>query len=325
MSAKEGKGAVLASLAANVGIAISKFIAFLFTGASSLLAEAVHSVADSSNQILLLIGGRQSRQEPTRAHPFGYGRAHFLYAFIVSIVLFSLGGVFALYEGIEKITHPHMIESPIIAYVVLALAMVFEGLALRTALREARSFKPAQQSWWEFLRHTKSVNHVVLTLEDSAALLGLSFAAIGITLALVTGDPMWDGISTLFIGALLIAVAFILFHEVKSLLIGEAVDPATEKQMRKLILSVEGVDRVVDLKTLYVGPLELFIAMKITVGEEDNARVVAETIDEVEARLRREFPIARLIYVEPDLYKTREEQRRSDEAMKRSIDTTDTV
>lgn len=319
MAAKENKGAIWASFAANIGIAISKFVAFSLTGASSLLAEGVHSVVDSSNQVLLLIGGRQSRQKPTRTHPFGYGRAHFLYAFIVSIVLFSLGGLFAVYEGFEKITHPHMLESPLIAYIVLVIAAVLEGLALRTAMREARSFKPENQSWWQFLRQTKSVNHVVLTLEDSAALLGLSFAATGITLALVTGNPMWDGIGTLLIGVLLICVAFILFREVKSLLIGEAVDEITEQEMRDIILTVEGVDHVVDLKTLYVGPLELFIAMKITVGEEDSARVVAETIDQVEARLRKAFPIARLIYVEPDLYRTKQQQREADKAIARSI------
>jgi cation diffusion facilitator family transporter len=319
MSAVESKGAIWASFAANIGIAISKFVAFLLTGASSMLAEAVHSVVDSSNQVLLLIGGRQSRQKPSKTHPFGYGRAHFLYAFIVSIVLFSLGGVFAVYEGIEKINHPHALESPYIAYIVLAVATALEGFALRTVLREAKSFKPKDQSWWQFLRQTKSVNHVVLTLEDSAALLGLLFATIGITVALLTRNPVWDGISTLMIGVLLIGVAFILFREVKSLLIGEAVDEITERKMRDLILSVDGVDLVVDLKTLYVGPMELFVAMKVTVDEEDSARVVSDTINEVEARLRQAFPIARLIYVEPDVYRTKQQQRAADKAIARSI------
>jgi cation diffusion facilitator family transporter len=319
MATTEHKGAIWASFAANIGIAISKFVAFLLTGASSMLAEAVHSVVDSSNQVLLLIGGRQSRQKPTRTHPFGYGRAHFLYAFIVSIVLFSLGGVFAVYEGIEKINHPHALDSPHIAYIVLAVATLLEGFALRTVLREASSFKPKGQGWWQFLRQTKSVNHVVLTLEDSAALLGLLFAAIGITLALVTGNPMWDGISTLCIGVLLIGVAAILFREVKSLLIGEAVDDATEQQMRDIIQSVDGVNRIIDLKTLYVGPLELFIAMKVTVDEEDSARVVSNTINEIEARLRQTFPIARLIYVEPDLFRTKRQQQAAENAMARKL------
>lgn len=315
----ERKGAIFAAFAANVGIAISKFIAFFFTGATSMLAEAVHSLADSSNQILLLIGGKQSRRQPTRAHPFGYGRAHFVYAFMVSIVLFLLGGAFAIYEGIEKVRHPIMIESPAVAYVVLAIAMLFEGLALRTALREAKTFKPQHQNWWQFLHSTKSVNHVVLALEDSAALTGLSFAAIGITLALVTGQPIWDGIATLCIGALLLVVAAILFREVQSLLIGEAVDAATERRLRKTILSVEEIDRVVDLKTLYTGPNEVFIAMKITVGGRATAKSIAQAIDEVEARIRRELPIARLIYIEPDIYKSREEQKQSDKAIEQAL------
>lgn len=319
MSAYEGRGAIFASFAANVGIAISKFIAFFMTGATSMLAEAVHSLVDSSNQVLLLIGGRKSKQAPTPTHPFGYGRAHFLYAFIVSIVLFSLGGVFAIVEGIAKIRHPEALSNPLIAYVVLGLAIIFEGLALRTVLREAKSFKPADQGWWQFLRQTKSVNHVVLAFEDAAALLGLTFAASGITLALLTGNPIWDGIGTLLIGLLLVVVAVILFHEVKSLLIGEAVDATTEQAMRAIIVGVEGVDHVVDLKTLYVGPMELFIAMKVTVGHDDSAWIVAETIDEVEARLRQAFPIAKLIYVEPDLYKTAQQQAASDVSVLRKI------
>ena len=319
MSAQEGKGAIFASLAANLGIAAAKFVAFLITGASSMLAEAVHSVADSSNQVLLLIGGRRSRREPTQAHPFGYGRAHFLYAFIVSIVLFTLGGLFAINESIHKMQHPEMIQAPLVAYVVLAAAIVFEGLALRTVLREARSFKPKNQGWIKFLRQTKSVNHVVLALEDSAALLGLVFAAVGITLALITGNPLWDAIGTMLIGVLLVTVAVVLFAEVKSLLIGEAVDSSTESKMRRLIESVDGVDRLVDLKTLYVGPLELFVAMKVTVPERNSAKVVAETIDLIEVELRHAFPIARLIYIEPDIYKTPEQQQRDDERHAKSV------
>lgn len=319
MSAQEGKGAILASFAANIGIAISKFIAFLITGATSLLAEAVHSLVDSSNQVLLLIGGRRSQQKPTKSHPFGYGRAHYLYAFIVSIVLFSLGGVFAIVEGIEKIRHPEHIEGAIIAYTVLGLAFIFEGLALRTVLREAKSFKPRNQSWWQFLRQTKSVNHVVLAFEDSAALLGLLFAAAGISFALATGNPVWDGIGTLLIGVLLVVVAVFLFVEVKSLLIGEAVDVGMERDMRKLIVSVEGVGHLVDLKTLYVAPMEVFIAMKITVDGADSAAEVAKTIDLVEARLRNAFPVARLIYIEPDLYRTSAQQKKADAAIAKVV------
>lgn len=313
MSTHESKGAIFASFAANVGVGGSKLVAFFITGASSLLAESVHSVADSSNQLLLLMGGKQSRRKPTQSHPFGFGRVHFLYAFIVAIVLFSLGGVFAIFEGTEKIVHPHPLESPIIAYIVLIIAMLLEGFALKTAVGEAKTFKPKDLSWWKFIRYTKSVNHVVLMLEDSAALIGLTFAFIGITLSIITDNPIWDGISTLMIGFLLVTVAAILFVEVKSLLIGESVDDEAEKVMRKIILSVEDVDHVVDLKTLYTGPSELFIAMKVTVGARDSAKTVARAIDEIEARLRQEFPIATLIYIEPDLYKTKREQKESDQ------------
>lgn len=316
----ESKAAVLAALLANVGVGISKFIAFLLTGASSMLAEAVHSVADSSNQILLLIGGRQSKQKPTRSHPFGYGRVHFLYAFMVSIVLFSLGGLFAVAQGVSKIKNPDALQSPLVAYGVLVVAIALEAWALRTVLSEARRFKPKHQSWWQYMQRTKSVNHVVLMLEDSAALIGLGLAAGGISLSLLTGNPIWDGVATLLIGGLLVAVATILFHEVKSLLIGEAADPAIENEMLQIILSVEGVDRVVDLKTLYIGPAELFIAMKVTVGSEDNAATVAWTIDEIEARLRKAFPAAEMIYVEPDLYKTSHQQQRINQQIDLMLD-----
>ena len=318
-STHESKGAIFAALAANVGIAISKFVAFLITGASSMLAEAVHSLADSSNQILLLIGSHKSKRKPTRTHPFGYGRAHFLYAFIVSIVIFSVGGMFAVYEGMHKIQDPVMIDTPIVAYVVIAVSMIFEGAALRTALREARSFKPKTQSWWQFLQETKSVNHIVLALEDSTALIGLMFAAIGVTLSLVTGNPTWDGVATLCIGMLLVCVAVILFREAQSLLIGEAADGTTERKIRQIVLEVEDIDKVVDLKTLYTGPQELFIAMKVTVGRNDEAHEISRAIDDVEARLRHEFPIARLIYIEPDIYKSPAQQKISDNAVKRSL------
>lgn len=303
MSAAEGKGAIFASLIANLGIAVSKFVAFLITGASSMLAESVHSVADSSNQVLLLIGGKRAKREPTQAHPFGYGRAHFLYAFIVAIVLFTLGGLFAIYEAVHKIQHPEALQKPLVAYLVLAIAITLESFALRTVLKEAKEFKPAGQTWWQFIRQSKSVNHVVLALEDTAALIGLLFALVGITLSLVTKNALWDGIATLCIGVLLVVVAVVLFLEVKSLLIGEAVSLEDDAKLREIILQAPEVNHVIDLKTLYVGPQELFIAMKVTVDHDDTAELVAQVIDDIEVRIRDQFPIAKLIYIEPDLYR----------------------
>lgn len=315
----DGMGAVLAAFLANVGIGISKFIAFIFTGSSAMLAEAVHSVADSSNQVLLYMGSRKAKKAPTRDHPFGFGRAHFLYAFMVSIVLFSLGGAFAMYEGVHKIIEPKSIDAPLVAYAVLIIAVILEGSALRTALKEAKTFKPKGQDWWEFLRRTKSVNHIVLALEDSAALIGLSFALLGVTLSIVTANPVWDGVATLFIGVLLASVAIILFREVQSLLIGESVNALSERTMRKIAMSVDSVNQVVDLKTLYTGPSEIFIAMKITVDEDKDIREISEAIDTIEAKLRHVFPIARLIYIEPDYYKSKKEQRESDAAIASEI------
>lgn len=315
----EGMGAVLAAFLANVGIGISKFIAFLLTGASSMLAESVHSLADSSNQILLYLGSRKAKKAPTRDHPFGFGRAHFLYAFMVSIVLFSLGGAFAMYEGIEKILHPKMIDSPTVAYVVLGIAAILEGSALRTALKEAKTFKPQGQAWWEFLRRTKSVNHIVLALEDSAALIGLSIAALGVSMSILTGNPVFDGIATLMIGVLLAFVAIILFREVQSLLIGESVNALSERKIKQIAMSVDNVNQVVDLKTLYTGPSEIFIAMKITVDDDENIKAISRATDEIEARLRHAFPIARLIYIEPDFYKSRKEQIAVDQEIKEDL------
>jgi len=318
-STHEGKGAIFASLAANLGVGASKFIAFLLTGASSMLAESIHSVADSSNQVLLLIGGSRAKKAPSKTHPFGYGRAHFLYAFIVSMVLFSLGGLFAIYEGVHKVMDPHPMENPIVAYIVLGIAIVLEGLALRTVLKEARSFKPKDQNWVAFIRKSKSINHIVLAMEDTAALLGLLFALTGITVSLLTDNGIWDGIGTLAIGVLLVAVAVILFIEVKSLLIGEGADDDTLAIINAEIAKVELVEKVVDLKTLYVGPAELFIAMKVIIEHDDSASAVAQAINEIEARIRRRLPFAKLIYIEPDLFTSAEEHAALDAALEAKL------
>lgn len=280
-----------------------------------MLAESIHSVADSSNQILLLIGGKTARKEPNSTHPFGYGRAHFLYGFMVSIVLFSMGGLFAIYEGVEKVIEPHPMENPIIAYAVILVAILLEGSSLRVVLMEAKTFKPRTQSWAKFIKHSKSVNHIVLAMEDTAALLGLAFAGIGITLSIITGDGTWDGIATLAIGALLIGVATVLFVEVKSLLIGEGASEETIAVILEQVAKVEVVEKVVDLKTLYIGPDELFIAMKIIIDHDDSATAVASAINEVEGRIRRTLPFVRLIYIEPDLLASEEKQAAMDKAL----------
>jgi cation diffusion facilitator family transporter len=272
----------------------------LFTGSSSMLAESVHSVADTGNQGLLLLGGRRARRARDTAHPFGYGRERYFYAFVVSLVLFSAGGIFALFEGVEKVRHPHEIDNASIAIGVLAVAIVLEGLSLRTARNESKALK-GQASWWEFIRRTKNPELPVVLLEDTAALLGLMFALIGVSLAVVTGDGHWDGVGTLAIGVLLVVVAVTLAVETKSLLIGESASADVESSIVDALLAGPEVDRVIHLRTLHLGPEELLVAAKIAVAHDNTADMVARGIDAAERRVRAAVGMATVIYLEPDL------------------------
>jgi cation diffusion facilitator family transporter len=301
MSTSGGSKAILAALAANIGIALTKFIAFLFSGSSSMLAESVHSAADSGNQLLLLLGGRKSRKQADRAHPFGYGRERYVYAFVVSIILFSVGGVFALYEGIEKVNNPHPLELWWLPLLVLSIAIVLEGFSLRTAIGESNHTR-GDQSWSQFIRRAKAPELPVVLLEDTAALLGLVFAFVGVGLTVLTGDGIWDGIGTIFIGVLLVLVAVILGIETKSLLVGEG---ATDEDLTKIenaITSSPEVEHLVHLKTMYLGPDEMLVGAKITLPAVTTLTDVALAINAVEARIREAVPIARVIYLEPDVY-----------------------
>ncbi|GGK65012.1 transporter [Sphaerisporangium melleum] len=302
MSAGGGTKAILAALGANLAIAVAKFVAFLFTGSSSLLAESVHSVADSGNQALLLLGDRRSRRRRDLRHPFGYGRERYFYAFVVAVVLFTIGAVFSIYEGFEKIAHPHAVESPGWAFGVLIFAIVAEGFSFRTAIVESLPHK-GDHSWFTFIRRSKSPELPVVLLEDFGALLGLIFALFGVTMAVVTGDGVWDGIGTLMIGLLLAVIAVILAIETKSLLIGESAAPETERRICDALEGAPEVDRVIHLRTLHLGPEELLVAAKIAVRHDDTAAEVARGIDEAERRIREAVPIAKVIYVEPDLYR----------------------
>jgi cation diffusion facilitator family transporter len=302
VSTSGGSKAILAALGANLGIAVTKFIAFAVSGSSSMLAESIHSFADSGNQLLLLLGGRQSRKEADREHPFGYGRERYVYAFVVSIILFSVGGVFSLYEGIDKISHPHAIESWWLPLLVLAISMVLEGFSLRTAMRESNHTR-GKQSWVQFVRRAKAPELPVVLLEDVAALTGLVLAFVGVSLAVITGNGVWDGIGTVCIGVLLVLVAIVLGIETKSLLVGEG---ATDADHDKIVAAIEGggdIERLIHVKTLYLGPDELLVGAKITLPRGTTLDQVADTIDAVEARIRAAVPIARVIYLEPDVYR----------------------
>ncbi|GAB3526969.1 cation diffusion facilitator family transporter [Arthrobacter monumenti] len=294
--------AVITALFANISIAVMKFVAFLLTGSSSMLAESVHSVADSGNQGLLLLGGKRAKRDASPEHPFGYGRERYVYSFLVAIVLFSVGGLFALYEAFQKWQHPHPIEGfwwwlPL---VVLIGAIIAEGFALKTAIVESNRVR-GKQSWAEFVRKAKSPELPVILLEDTGAITGLVFALLGVSLTLITGDSIWDALGTGMIGLLLVIIAIILAIEMKSLLLGESASRSNIESIKKAI-TAEGGTRIIHLKTLHLGPEELLVAAKIAIERSDSGQDVAEEIDGAERRIREAVSITCVIYLEPDIY-----------------------
>ncbi|WP_055490203.1 cation diffusion facilitator family transporter [Streptomyces sp. TP-A0356] len=301
MSASGGTRAIVAALGANLAIAAAKFVAFAFSGSSSMLAEGVHSLADSGNQFLLLIGGKRSQRQATPQHPFGYGRERFIYAFLVSIVLFSVGGMFAIYEGYEKIRHPHELEHWYWPVGVLVFAVVAEGFSFRTAIKESNQLR-GKLSWAQFVRRAKAPELPVVLLEDFGALIGLVLALGGVGLAVLTSDGVWDGIGTVCIGVLLVLIALVLAAETKSLLLGEAAGAEEVKKIEAAIVDGESVPGIIHMRTLHLGPEELLVAAKIAVRHDDTAAQVASAINAAEARIRAAVPIARVIYLEPDIY-----------------------
>ncbi len=300
MSAAGGTKAIVAALVANLAIAVAKFTAAVFSGSSSMLAEGVHSLADSGNQALLLLGGKRAKRAASAEHPFGYGRERYVYAFLVAIVLFSVGGLFAVYEGVEKIRHPHEIEHWYWPVGVLVFAIIAELFSFRTAIRESNEVR-GTQSWSRFVRTAKAPELPVVLLEDLGALVGLVLALVGVSLALVTGDSVWDGVGTLAIGVLLVVIAIVLAVETKSLLLGEAASPEAVAAIREAIVDGDTVTSIIHMRTLHLGPEEVLVAAKIAVRHEDSAGRVAQAIDAAESRVRTAVPIARVIYLEPDI------------------------
>lgn len=296
-----GLKAVVAALLANAGIALAKFIGYLITGSSSMLAEAVHSVADTSNQALLLLGRKTAQRRATREHPFGFGRERYFYAFVVALLLFVLGSVFAVYEGIHKIRYGSELSLPSVALAILVAAILMEIFSLRTAVVESRKIK-GDVTWWSFIRHSKSPELTVVLLEDVGAVFGLVFAFIGVTLSLLTGNPVWDGIGTIMIGVLLGVIAIFLIVEMKSLLIGEG---SGDRELAAITdeLTADGVERVIHVRTQYLGPEELLVAAKLAMRPGMDVADVAREINAAEARLRARVPAAQLVYLEPDLYR----------------------
>jgi cation diffusion facilitator family transporter len=314
MSASGGSKAVVAALLANLGIAATKFVAWLLTLSSSMLAESIHSVADSGNQALLLVGGRRAQRRATPQHPFGYGRERYIYAFIVSIVLFSVGGLFALYEAYHKYEEVHaghedkLLTGGLgwVPLLVLSIAIVMEGFSFRTAIVESNHTR-GDRSWVQFVRTAKAPELPVVLLEDFAALLGLVFALVGVGMSLLTGNGYWDVAGTVAIGVLLVTVAIVLAVETKSLLLGEGASRGSVDRIRAALEAQPEIERVIHMKTLHLGPDELLVAAKVGVRRTDSAAEVAAAIDAAEGRIRAAEPLARVIYLEPDIY--RAEQR----------------
>lgn len=303
------KRAIFAAAAANLGIAVAKFVAFLITGATSMLAESIHSVADTGNQGLLFLGIRRSAKPATETHPFGYGSERYFWAFVVALVLFSLGAMFSIYEGVQKLIHPHEVESLGVAIAVLVVSMVLEAFSLRTAVKESNAAR-GDASWWGFIRRSRSPELPVVLLEDIGALTGLLFALVGVTLAAVTGNSLYDALGTIAIGVLLGAIAIILVIEMKSLLMGESATRAVQRRIAAAITDGTEVHRIIHMRTRHLGPDELLVAAKLDFAIAD-VPTLAHAIDAVEQRIRAEVPVATVIYIEPDLFRTEPSRARS--------------
>jgi len=309
VSADGATKAVVAALAANIFIALTKFAAWALTGASSMLAEAIHSVADSGNQVLLLVGGRRAQKEATPEHPFGYGRERYVFGFIVAVVLFSVGGLFALYEAYHKYhevraEHPNeLLEGPWwwVPLLVLTVAIIAESFSFRTAIVESNKVR-GTQSWSRFVRSAKAPELPVILLEDLAALMGLVFALFGVGMTLLTHNGYFDVLGTVMIGLLLVAVAVALAIETKSLLLGEAASHEAVARIEMAIAGTSGVERLIHMKTMHLGPEEVLVAAKIAVSGSSTAAEVADTIDRAEVNIRAAEPVVTALYLEPDIY-----------------------
>jgi cation diffusion facilitator family transporter len=300
--------AVIAAFAANLGIAVIKFVAFLLTGSASMLAESVHSVADTGNQVLLFVGRGRSIRPASDEHPFGFGRERYFYGFVVSVMLFTVGAAFSIYDGVHKILNPEAVRSPGIAFGVLALSAVLEAFSLRTGIREANAVR-GDRNWGTFIRRTKAPELPVVLLEDTAALIGLAFAFAGVGLSVLTDNGRWDGAGSLGIGLLLATAAAILAVEMKSLLIGEAASPDMQRMIIAALEDGPEVVRVIHMRTVHMSPESVLVAAKIAIHQSDTAAQITAGIDAAERRVRAAVPVATTIYLEPDIYRPQEADR----------------
>ncbi|MEY4032106.1 MAG: hypothetical protein RL573_1018 [Actinomycetota bacterium] len=294
------KKAIAAAFVANLGIAVSKFVGFLITGSAGLAAESVHSLADTANQGLLFLGGTRAARARDDDHPFGHERERFFWAFVVALILFSMGGLFALYEGIQKLRHPHETESMMVAIVILSVAIVLEGFSLRTAVKETAHVKPAGQSYWQFIRTAKQPELPTVLMEDIAAQTGLVIALAGVLLGHFTHNPRWDAVGSVAIGVLLIVVAVILGVEMKSLLMGETASPENRLALSRALRGADHVRDVIYMHTEHVGPEVILVAAKVIFDPALHADQVSRAIDAAEEKMRAAVPHAKFIFIEPD-------------------------
>ena len=293
--------AIVAAFFANLGIALAKFAGFLITRSAGLLAESGHSLADTGNQALLMLGSRRGRRPADPEHPFGYGSERYFWAFVVALVLFSMGGLFALYEGIEKLRHPHQLDNAVVAFIILGVAIVLESFSLRTAVKEAQPLRTAGTSWTEFIRTAKAPELPIVLLEDVGAEIGLCFALLGLALAETTGNPRWDAIGSIAIGALLVVIALVLATEMKRLLIGEAASDSDIARITTALSSAPDVNSIIHLRTVHLGPDDLLVAAKVDFDHSLSVAELALAIDRAEIALRAAVSKNATIYIEPDI------------------------
>jgi len=293
--------AILAAFLANLGIACVKLAAWVATGAASMLAEGVHSLADTANQGLLILGSARARRAPDAEHPFGHGRERYFWAFVVAAVLFLVGGLFAIWEGIDKLRHPHEISSPAWAIGVLLVAIVFEGFSLHTAVVESNELR-GSSSWWSFVRGSKKPELPVVLLEDTGALLGLALALAGVLLSVCLHDPRFDAAASAAIGALLCGISVVLSVEMKSLLIGESASPGDLVAIRHALETTPRVLRIIHLRTLHLGPDQLLVGAKLELDASLDFAEVARAIDQAKDAVRASVPLVRILYLEPDIH-----------------------
>lgn len=298
--ATTGKKTILAALVANVGIAIAKFIGFAVTKSSTMLAEGIHSSADSANQLLLLLGTKRAKRNPNKRHPFGYGRERYFWSFVVALILFSLGSLFAIYEGIEKIRHPHPLENASWAIGILIFGIFIESFSFRTAIVEARTIKGGA-SWSKFVTRSKQPEIPVVLLEDAGALFGMVIALAAISLVKITGEPLWDGIGTLSIGILLGLIAAVLAREMHSLLIGESANEKDRTKIEELIQECKGISQVIEIRTQHLGPEEILIGARVVFDESLQAKEIAVIINDLEETINTEVKDAGPIFIEPEI------------------------